>query len=114
MELREGSQYCQNHTPEFLRQTLGLSHKLTDRQLLIRMDSGNDSAENMGILIEDGSWFIVKRNMYRGETKQDWLDKVRECCRDITLMVNADSITVRTRLTWMSKGGHQAGSKPKE
>lgn len=82
-ELREGSQHCQNHTPEFLRQTLGLSHKLTDRQLLIRLDSGNDSAENMGILIEDGSWFIVKRNMRRGETKQDWLDKARECCKDI-------------------------------
>lgn len=82
-ELREGSQHCQNHTPEFLRQTLELSHKLTDKQLLIRLDSGNDAAENMGILIEDGSWFIVKRNMRRGETKQDWLDKVRECCKDV-------------------------------
>ena len=82
-ELREGSQHCQNHTPEFLRQTLELSHKLTDKQLLIRLDSGNDAAENMGILIEDGSWFIVKRNMRRGETKQDWLDKVKECCKDV-------------------------------
>ena len=82
-ELREGSQHCQNHTPEFLRQTLELSHKLTDKQLLIRLDSGNDAAENMGILIEDGSWFIVKRNMRRGETKQNWLDKVKECCKDV-------------------------------
>ena len=82
-ELREGSQHCQNHTPEFLRQTLKLSHKLTDKQLLIRLDSGNDAAENMGILIEDGSWFIVKRNMRRGETKQDWLDKVKKCCKDV-------------------------------
>ena len=82
-ELREGSQHCQNHTPEFLRQTLELSHKLTDKQLLIRLDSGNDAAENMGILIEDGSWFIVKRNMRRGETKQDWLDKVKEYCKDV-------------------------------
>ena len=82
-ELREGSQHCQNHTPEFLRQTLELSHKLTDKQLLIRLDSGNDAAENMSILIEDGSWFIVKRNMRRGETKQDWLDKVKECCKDV-------------------------------
>ena len=82
-ELREGSQHCQNHTSEFLRQTLELSHKLTDKQLLIRLDSGNDAAENMGILIEDGSWFIVKRNMRRGETKQDWLDKAKECCKDV-------------------------------
>lgn len=82
-ELREGSQHCQNHTPEFLRQTLDVSHKLTDKQLLIRLDSGNDAAENMGILIEDGSWFIVKRNMRRGETKQEWLDKVKKCCKDV-------------------------------
>lgn len=47
------------------------------------MDSGNDAAENLGILIEDGSWFIVKRNLRRGESKQDWLDKVKECCKDI-------------------------------
>ena len=82
-ELREGKQHCQKHTPEFLRQTLELSHKLTDKQLLIRLDSGNDAAENMGILLEDGSWFIVKRNMRRGETKHDWLNKVKECCKDI-------------------------------
>ena len=82
-ELREGSQHCQNHTPEFLHQTLDLSHKLTDKQLLIRLDSGNDATENMGILIEDGSWFIVKRNMRRGETKQDWLAKVKACCKDV-------------------------------
>ena len=82
-ELREGSQHCQCNTPAFLRQTLGLSHRLTDKQLLIRMDAGNDSAENLGILIEDGSWFIVKRNLRRGELKQEWLDKVRECCKDI-------------------------------
>lgn len=82
-ELREGSQHCQCNTPAFLRQTLGLSHRLTDKQLLIRMDAGNDAAENLGILIEDGSWFIVKRNLRRGESKQEWLDKVRECCKDI-------------------------------
>ena len=62
-QLREGSQHCQCHTPEFLRQTLELGRRLTDKQLLIRMDSGNDAAENLGILIEDGSRFIVKRNL---------------------------------------------------
>ena len=82
-ELREGKQHCQCNTPEFLRHTLKYSHRLTDKQLLIRMDSGNDAAENLGILIEDGSWFIVKRNLRRGESKQDWLDQVRECCKDI-------------------------------
>lgn len=62
-ELREGSQHCQCNTPAFLKQTLRLGHQLTDKQLLVRMDAGNDAAENLGILIEDGSWFIVKRNL---------------------------------------------------
>lgn len=82
-ELREGSQHCQCNTPKFLKQTLNLSHQLTDKQLLIRMDAGNDAAENLGILIEDGSWFIVKRNLCRGESKDEWIAKVKECCEDI-------------------------------
>lgn len=82
-ELREGSQHCQCNTPAFLRQTLELSHKVTDKPLLIRLDAGNDATENLGILIEDGSWFIVKRNLRRSESKQDWLDQVKGCCKDI-------------------------------
>ena len=54
-ELREGKQHCQKGTPDFLRQTLSLAHQMTDDQLLIRLDSGNDAAENLGILLEDGS-----------------------------------------------------------
>ena len=82
-ELREGRQHCQCNTPEFLRQTVSYAHQLTDKQLLVRMDAGNDAAENLGILVDDGSWFIVKRNLRRGESKQDWLNKVKECCKDI-------------------------------
>ena len=52
---------CQCNTPAFLKQTLKLSYQLTDKQLLIRMDAGNDAAENLGILIEDGSWFLMER-----------------------------------------------------
>ena len=82
-ELHEGSQHCQKGMPEFLRETLRLSHKMTDKQLLIRLDSGNDAKENLGILLEDGDWFIVKRNLRRGETKEDWLKLVQECCTDV-------------------------------
>lgn len=81
-ELREGKQHCQKGTPDFLRQTLTLAHKMTDDQLLIRLDSGNDAAENLGILLEDGSWFIVKRNL-RKESKDAWLDEMKQCCRNI-------------------------------
>ena len=48
-ELRPGKQHCQNHTPDFLRQTVALCKSLTDAPLLFRLDSGNDAAENMGI-----------------------------------------------------------------
>ena len=82
-ELHEGSQHCQKGMPGFLKETLSLSHKMTDRQLLIRMDSGNDAKENLGILLEDGDWFIVKRNLRRGETKDEWLKLVQECCQDV-------------------------------
>ena len=81
-ELREGKQHCQKGTPSFLRETLALSHQMTDGQLLIRLDSGNDAAENLGILLEDKSWFIVKRNL-RKESTDQWLDEMKKCCQDI-------------------------------
>lgn len=82
-ELREGKQHSQQGTPEFLKETLRLSHKMTDKQLVVRMDSGNDAKQNLGILLEDGSWFIIKRNLRRGEPKDGWLEKVKGCCKDI-------------------------------
>ena len=82
-ELREGKQHSQKGTPAFLRKTLAMAHQLTEKPLLIRMDSGNDAAENLGILIEDGSWFIVKRNLRKAEKKDEWLEKVQGCCKDI-------------------------------
>ena len=81
-ELREGSQHCQKGTPAFLRETLSLAHRITDDPLLLRMDSGNDAAENLGIALEDGSWFIIKRNLRR-ESKEDWLQEMKGCCRDV-------------------------------
>ena len=63
-ELREGKQHSQKGTPAFLRETLAMAHQLTEKPLLIRMDSGNDATENLGILIEDG--FLVHRQESRG------------------------------------------------
>ena len=82
-ELREGKQHCQKGTPRFLEETLRLSRELTDNPLLVRMDSGNDAKENLGILLEEGAWFIVKRNPRSKETKDEWLAKVKECCKDV-------------------------------
>lgn len=82
-ELREGKQHCQKGTPAFLKETLRYSHEMTKNPLLIRMDSGNDAKENLGILLEDGDWFIVKRNPRGAETKDGWLERVKNCCKDI-------------------------------
>ena len=81
-ELREGKQHSQAHTPEFLKETLSMAHQMTEGKLLVRLDSGNDASENYGILIEDGSYFIVKRNPRR-ESKQAWLDQLSNTCKDI-------------------------------
>ena len=93
-ELREGRQHCQKGTPRFLKETLHLSHKMTEAPLLIRMDSGNDAKENLGILLEDGSWFIVKRNPRGWETKDEWLAKVKECCKDVRKPRDGKSVYV--------------------
>ena len=81
-ELREGKQHSQKGTPEFLKETLALAHQITDKPLLVRLDSGNDAQENLGILMEDGSWFIVKRNL-RKETREGWWLEMMNCCQDI-------------------------------
>lgn len=82
-ELREGKQHCQRETPAFLKETLSICHKLTPNQLIIRLETVNDAAENLGILLEDGDWFIIKRNLRSGESKQEWLDRIKDCCQDI-------------------------------
>ena len=86
-ELRIGKQHCQKETPDFLRETISLCRKLTDKPLLIRLDSGNDASENIGIFMEESYKynnvsFIIKRNP-RQESKEEWLSSVKDCCMNI-------------------------------
>lgn len=82
-ELREGKQHCQKNTPEFLRETIRLCKQITNEPLLVRLDSGNDAAENIGILLEEGCKFIIKRNLRR-ESKEEWLSMAQKHCQNIT------------------------------
>ena len=75
-ELREGKQHCQNGTVAFLQETLRLCKKITEKPLLIRLDSGNDSIDNVAVLIEEGCYFIIKRNLRR-ESKDEWFDMAK-------------------------------------
>ena len=76
-ELRDGSSHSQDGTEEFLKKTICLAKKITSEKLLVRMDSGNDSLDNIKLFINEGADFIIKRNLRR-ESKDNWLEIARE------------------------------------
>ena len=82
-QLREGKQHSQCGTPEFLRETIKLCHQITKEPLLFRLDSGNDAAENIGILLESGCSFIIKRNLRR-ESREGWFEMAKANSKNIT------------------------------
>ena len=102
-ELREGKQHCQNGTVGFLQETIQLCKKLTDKPLLIRLDSGNDSIDNIAVLMNQGCYFIIKRNLRR-ESKDTWFEMAKKYCKNVTspregktVYVGSDWKTVRSK-----------------
>lgn len=79
VELREGKTHCQKGTPEFLEQTLLYSKEATKSKILVRLDSGNDSSQNIIILRKEETKadFIIKRNI-RKEKPEEWLKIAQE------------------------------------
>jgi hypothetical protein len=73
-ELRPGNQHCQDGTPDFLDRAVALARKITQGKLLVRMDAGNDDAENLRRLrkMQRVDW-IIKRNLRR-ESEAEWLE----------------------------------------
>lgn len=96
-ELREGRQHCQKHTPEFLRETIDACRMVTKESLLFRLDSGNDSTDNIGIFLENGCSFIMKRNLRR-ESREGWMDEIKDKCLDITSPREGKSVYIGS--TW--------------
>lgn len=80
VELREGSQHCQKGTPEFLKASIKYAKRITNQRLLVRLDSGNDSTDNIGICLDEGVDWIIKRNL-RKEDPQQWLQLAKETGR---------------------------------
>jgi len=73
VELRPGDQHCQKETPEFLEETICLARLVTPEPLLIRMDAGNDAADNLSILESAHQVdYIIKRNLRREDPKVWW------------------------------------------
>ncbi len=73
LELREGSQHCQKNTPAFLDEAISYAKNITNEKILLRLDSGNDSKDNIDICEQHDIDFIIKRNPRR-ESPQSWLE----------------------------------------
>ena len=72
-EMRPGSQHCQKGTPEFLQQMPArLAQLKLKHEVLIRLDSGNDSADTIAVLRASPHRFLIKRNQ-RLENPVKWL-----------------------------------------
>jgi hypothetical protein len=73
VELREGSQHCQKNTDAFLEQSILYARRVTDRPLLVRMDAGNDSLDNLHVCHRHPDVdYIIKVNL-RKTPKETWL-----------------------------------------
>ena len=80
LEMREGSQHCQKGTPELLDRVLVRAQSLTERGLLLRLDSGNDAIDNIAVVEAHNEQhpdalpvrYIIKWNP-RQESPEQWL-----------------------------------------
>lgn len=113
-ELREGKQHCQNGTVAFLQETIKLCKKLTDKPLLIRLDSGNDSIDNVAVLILVLELTIIAYNILRmigrgtigGRAPRQKRDVKRRRMRTVisNLIMMASHITTHARQLIMGLG----------
>ena len=84
-ELREGKQHCQKGTPAFLVQCLRDAQAIITQRvdpaqhprILVRLDSGNDSADNIDVIREEQADFLIKRNL-RQQSLDAWLDRAKQ------------------------------------
>ena len=77
VEMRHGKDHCQKGTAAFLAETIRLSRAITEQPLLVRMDAGNDSRDNLHVCLEAGVNLLIKRNL-RKENPDFWLQYARQ------------------------------------
>ena len=78
LELRPGSVHSQKETEIFLRRTLRYARLMSQAIFLVRLDSGNDSLDNIKVCRKEKAHYIIKRNL-RKETPEEWLEIAMEC-----------------------------------
>lgn len=78
VELRPGSTHSQNGTAPILQRAITSARQLTPERLLVRLDAGNDSLENIKVCHHNASVdYIIKRNL-RHETLESWLQIAKQ------------------------------------
>jgi hypothetical protein len=71
VELRSGSQHCQEGFPDHMKRVLDRARTLTKKKLLVRLDSGHDAIENRVLLRKaDKVSYIIKWNPRREDTAE--------------------------------------------
>ena len=84
-----------------------MCREITDEPLLICPDSGNDAAQNTGILEEAGCYFIIKRNI-RKESKANWLQMAQENSMDVECTLERKNVCIgsdRKPVTYKTENG---------
>lgn len=78
-ELRAGSTHCQSGTDLFLSDTIKYAKKIIQHPVLLRMDSGNDSMDNIKVCKQKDTLcdFIIKRNL-RKESIEAWYEVAKD------------------------------------
>lgn len=80
LELRPGSDHCQKGTEEFLKRSLRYARLMSPATFLVRMDSGNDSLDNIKVCQKEKAHYLIKRNL-RSEATEEWLEIAKKCGR---------------------------------
>lgn len=72
VELREGRTHVQKNTADFLTESIPYARHVTQEPLLVRMDAGHDSQENLKVCQAHGVDYIIKANLRR-VNEEEWL-----------------------------------------
>jgi len=73
VELREGKSHSQCDGGEFIRKAIRNAKQVTNKDLLLRVDSGHDSIDTIKICQEEGVEYLIKRNL-RKEGKEKYVE----------------------------------------
>lgn len=97
VELREGKTHCQENTDKFLAQTIQYVRKITSEKILVRMDSGNDSINNILECDKENIDYIIKRNL-RKEPLENWLKIAEENASEVLSTVDKEEFLGSTTI----------------